>query len=387
MFLTMVAVVSLVVVTNKDSVLLSFNRAYKQASFYYTLEDPLDAVATNEYSYRNLKMFPYPFLENALLLEPWREGTITVTPKKEGCILAYTIVPDEQWQGYGVDLSHTMSGSDDGEYVFFVTPTKTGKYTMKVTESCSGLAGRSLEKTVWVKYVKRELQSLNDYDREEFLDTYHKMWEVSKTEGKLKYGDQFRSVYYFAMIHNDAGADAFVKRSQRSRLRSDYSDIALDEPDYDDIPALETVGRSASKSAALGVVKASTKPSGGKRLTGGGALGVGVGQRSPSVSGLAAAKDRQHKALAKFFGTDPTKQIGLIKRGGGESVRSYSVAPVSSMMQRSNSLKAIPVPVPLLSGKDGSPARKDSLSKGLSPLGGTFGVAFKKPPSPLTVQH
>jgi len=206
-FLTMVAVVALVAVTNKDRVMSSFNRAYKQASFYYTLEDPLDAVATNEYSYRNLNMFAYPFLENALLLEPWREGTITVTPKKEGCILAYTIVPDEQWQGYGVDLSHTMSGSDDGEYVFFVTPTKTGKYTMKVTESCGGLAGRSMEKTVWVKYVKRELQSLNDYDREEFLDVYHKMWEVSTTEGKLKYGDAFRSVYYFSMIHNDAGAN------------------------------------------------------------------------------------------------------------------------------------------------------------------------------------
>ena len=140
-------------------------------SFITTMEatDPLIAEATNEYSYRNLKRFPYPFLEGSLLLEPYREGTITITPKKEGCFLSYAIVPASG------DTSLTMSGSDDGAYVFFVTPTKTGKYTLSVEESCDGVVGRSLEQTVWVKYVKRELQSLNDYDREEFLDVYHKM--------------------------------------------------------------------------------------------------------------------------------------------------------------------------------------------------------------------
>ena len=138
-------------------------------SFIFTVEDPMTAEATNEYSYRNLKRFPYPFLEGSLLLEPYREGTITITPKMEGCVLSYAIVPDSG------DTTLTMSGSDEGKYVFFVTPTKTGKYTMSVEESCDGVAGRTLTQTVWVKYVKRELQSLNDYDREEFLDVYHKM--------------------------------------------------------------------------------------------------------------------------------------------------------------------------------------------------------------------
>jgi hypothetical protein len=194
----------------------------------------------------------------------------------------------------------------------------------------------------------------------------------------------------------EEGGDTFVKRSQRSRLRSDYSDIALDEPDYDDIPALGTVGRAPSKSLAMNVVKGLTsKPSAGNLKGGrmgsisvGGAAGAGAaaggGQRTASVSGVAAAstaaKDRQHKALAKFFGTDPTKQIGLIKRTGGEPVRSYSVAPISSMMQRSNSLKTSALPSPL-SGKDGSsPARKDSIKGGLSPLGRSGSI--KKPPSP-----
>ena len=165
----MAMIFSMVVYTYRDSFAKSVYGGIIMTSFLVTMEDPLSAEATNEYSYRNLKRFPYPFLEGALLLEPYREGTITITPKKEGCVCSYAIVPASG------DTTLTMSGSDDGEYVFFVTPTKTGKYTMSVEESCDGIVGRSLEQTVWVKYVKREMQSLNDYDREEFLDVYHKM--------------------------------------------------------------------------------------------------------------------------------------------------------------------------------------------------------------------
>ena len=193
--------ITMMVYNYRDSFVKTMNHAYRQTSFYFTIEDPLTAIATNEYSYRNLNIFPYPFLEGALLVEPYREGTIAVNSKKDGCILVYAIVADSG------DTTLTMSGTDNGEYVFFVNPTKTGKYTMKVAESCDGVMGRTLTQTMWVKYVKRELQSLNDYDREEFLDAYHKMWEVSTVEGKLKYGEEFRSVYYFAMIHNDAGAN------------------------------------------------------------------------------------------------------------------------------------------------------------------------------------
>jgi hypothetical protein len=59
-----------------------------------------------------------------------------------------------------------------------------------------------------VKYIRRELSSLNDDDREEFLDAFHTLWTTSTTDGKMKYGDAYKSLFYFASLHNDAGANA-----------------------------------------------------------------------------------------------------------------------------------------------------------------------------------
>jgi hypothetical protein len=77
-----------------------------------------------------------------------------------------------------------------------------------------------------VRYVRRELTTLTDDDREAFLDALVTLWnvrishtalsiafkhfveQVNTVDGKKLYGSKYKSLQYFASIHNDAGANS-----------------------------------------------------------------------------------------------------------------------------------------------------------------------------------
>jgi hypothetical protein len=61
---------------------------------------------------------------------------------------------------------------------------------------------------VWVKYVRRELSTLTDSDRDAFLDAFSTLWNVNTADGVELYGANYKDLYYFAVIHNDAGANS-----------------------------------------------------------------------------------------------------------------------------------------------------------------------------------
>jgi hypothetical protein len=162
----------------------------------------LSAVVTNEYSSRNLKMFDYPFLKHALLMEPYRESTVTITGSSESCSMTWDLVST-------TDAANLhWYGEVDTSGKFTVAPTKTGKYLLTVAEKCGDSTGNVLSQQVFVKYVRRELQSLTDQDREEFLDAFRTLWDVNTADGIKKYGDRYKSLWYFALIHNDAGGNS-----------------------------------------------------------------------------------------------------------------------------------------------------------------------------------
>ena len=169
------------------------------------LNDGLVATAINEYSPLGLKLFKYPFLDGAMLIEPHRETTIVVDGMTGGCNLFWKItnVNDPDLIFHGIE--------DEGIFDFKVTLTKTGEYTLKIEEECTHVhyatMTRILDMTIWVKYVRRELMSLTDKDREEFLDAFRTLWDVSTKQGISKYGPKYKSLHYFAMIHNDGGAN------------------------------------------------------------------------------------------------------------------------------------------------------------------------------------
>ena len=223
----------------------------------------LTAVVTNDYSYRNLVMFPYPFLKGALLMEPYRESKVTLSGMQDlkSCSLTWSLTNYKDtslvWTGTTADdpivsttttttttnnnnnaweLSSTLSSPLKDKNVFTVTPTKPGKYHLVVVEKCEMVVAntatmdaneifvpmtgkpnavtslatttssssstttdttstsRVLEQNVWVKYVRRELQSLTEGDRNEFLDAFHTLWSVNTRDGVEKYGDRYRSI-------------------------------------------------------------------------------------------------------------------------------------------------------------------------------------------------
>ena len=157
---------------------------------------------SNEYGiWDSSVMLPYPFLTNALLAEPYKESIIILADTINDCTYGWSMIKIN-------DNSTTYDGvSTDGTIVF--TLNTVGEYTFTVLESCSDISSssRQLSMSVWVKYVRRELSTLNDIDREDFLDAFYTLWTVSTADGIIMYGDKYKSVNYFATLHNDGGGN------------------------------------------------------------------------------------------------------------------------------------------------------------------------------------
>ena len=162
-----------------------------------TLSGLTVSSVTNEYGDVKADMLPYIFLQGAYLFEPYRSTGIALSGMQNGCNYKWMIVRND-------DSSNSVSGTVySGK--FTATLTQVGQYTLEVSGSCSS---EVLSQPIWVKYVRRELSSLNDQDREDFLDAFHTLWTVSTVDGQKKYGMKYKSIYYFASIHNDAGGNS-----------------------------------------------------------------------------------------------------------------------------------------------------------------------------------
>lgn len=149
----------------------------------------------------------YPFLqsENTFLMEPYRENHVLLVTTRLGSSC------EGYWALNRASLNDSFKSPDnviaEGKFSttkkeFVVVPnTSPGKYYLTLHDSCSK---QSSEVVVWVKYIRRELSTLTDNDREEFLDAYYTLWEVNTKEGKAKFGDRYKSLYYLSMLHHDA---------------------------------------------------------------------------------------------------------------------------------------------------------------------------------------
>lgn len=84
-----------------------------------------------------------------------------------------------------------------------VTLTTPGAYLL-VVEELLGNGDVVAKRTVAVtcRYVRREIRSLTDADREEFFDTMQLFYGISNTEGKVMYGEDFFSYQKLTAYHN-----------------------------------------------------------------------------------------------------------------------------------------------------------------------------------------
>lgn len=157
---------------------------------------------SNKYGVWNpTEMLSYPFLLDALLLEPYKETAIVLATPISGCTYNwyFTDVNNDTISSRGISTNGTI----------VTTLYSAGEYILTASENCTYISDseRQLTKSVWVKYVRRELSTLQTSDREDFLDAFYTLWTVSTTAGKVLYGDRYKSINYFATLHNDGGGN------------------------------------------------------------------------------------------------------------------------------------------------------------------------------------
>jgi hypothetical protein len=143
----------------------------------------LTVTVSNEYSSQNLTMFAYPFLDDALLVEPYRDTLLSIEGRSLSDKCQYS------WELQGLRQNNgSYSGVFENFQSYIYDVQQTGEYDLRIFDDCDCKPSIVLTKKVWVKYVRRELTTLSDADREEFLDAYVTLWKVNTKEGKKIYG-------------------------------------------------------------------------------------------------------------------------------------------------------------------------------------------------------
>lgn len=172
-------------------------------------------IIRNEYNdiSKDKEKLAYPFITNeTYLMEPLRSHEIDVTDAIDAqgrsldltCSVKYNFILNMTGKTETKDESEKIKGSDGlFSSKFNLTPGTTGFFLLEIQQACSNF---SFVAPVYVKYVRRELSTLTETDREEFLDALYELWATNTVDGQKKYGEQYRSLYYFATIHND-GSD------------------------------------------------------------------------------------------------------------------------------------------------------------------------------------
>lgn len=126
--------------------------------------EPLDFTVTNFYHLRDGKPgAQIPWLEGVKLAEPYRDTTLSVTSPREGYTYKWGVGEGDRDQEFRVETSGT-----DVTVVF--TSLELNSVTLSEVEDISGETKRELRDTVMVKYVRREIRTLTDDEREELLD-------------------------------------------------------------------------------------------------------------------------------------------------------------------------------------------------------------------------
>eukprot|EP01034_Spumella_vulgaris_P033780 gene33780-41670_t len=123
-------------------------------------------------------------------MEPWRDNYVSIDGIDSSCSNTWKLT------GKGQIADQEFSGQINSDATFTAVPKETGFYNLKVTS--------------------KELSTLTDTDREEFLDALRTLWDVDTLTGQKLYGEKYKSLYYFATIHNDGGANPICDEFHRN---------------------------------------------------------------------------------------------------------------------------------------------------------------------------
>lgn len=127
---------------------------------------PLAFKAVNFYHVRDGKpALDYPWLKDVKLIEPHRETTLTVIAPREGY--------EYNWQiraGGSASDVHTSASGAEAVVVLDAQYLDENLVTLEEVKAETGVVVRRLDEFVMVKYVRREIRTLTDDEREELFD-------------------------------------------------------------------------------------------------------------------------------------------------------------------------------------------------------------------------
>ncbi|KAJ8606643.1 hypothetical protein CTAYLR_008385 [Chrysophaeum taylorii] len=138
----------------------------------YTLVSPLQTGRRNTYPWR-------------YVAEPFRKTTLTASEGRENAWYKWVIDGHDHGYGSSVDVAWTSLGWKRVALIEKVNGTTTCVVAVKVM----------------VKYVRREIRTLADRDRETFFQAVMIMQRVPTEVGTRLYGNKYRSKDYFNRIH------------------------------------------------------------------------------------------------------------------------------------------------------------------------------------------
>jgi len=160
-------------------------------------KNTLSIEVENEYTLNgDSKITAYPWE----IVEPYRDSYLSVSGGKSDSEYIWTITREKNYRGPGYVEIYTGSTIT----VQFKAP---GKYTVLVQEIVNNQVVNFMEKTYMSKYVRREIRSLTDQDRNRYFDAVETLMSVSTDEGKDKFGSDYYDKNWFIREHMYGGAE------------------------------------------------------------------------------------------------------------------------------------------------------------------------------------
>ncbi|CAM9627145.1 unnamed protein product, partial [Pylaiella littoralis] len=164
---------------------------------------PLSFTALNFYHERDGKpALDYPWLKDVKLIEPHRETALAVSTPREGYEYRWEIRGADPEQA---DLRATASGP---EAVILLTILDDNIITLEEADPQTQIVTRRLVEKAIVKYVRREIRTLTEEEREELLEAMYTLWSVRADggNGKELYGEDYADIYAINRLHFKAAS-------------------------------------------------------------------------------------------------------------------------------------------------------------------------------------
>ena len=177
--------------------------------------------ASNEYGVFTSRE-AYPWLDTPVpgsqLVEPYKVTTLAVSAALEGSDAIYVWAIDSS-SGAAVETVRSDDPSQLKGASVAVKFTATGIYPLTVTryDATTGAVTAATTVNLVCKYVKRELRTLTEADREAFLDAAATLWRYTTEEGQALYGPKYTGMEKFTALHiiqsNDVRCDSYHEGS------------------------------------------------------------------------------------------------------------------------------------------------------------------------------